>query len=675
MPFSFPSNPSIGATSTQNGRSYTYAGNNVWELAASGGEDAVLRALFVPPAPTGLTVTEGNAQASLSWTAPTGVIAQAPITDYREQFSTDNGATWTTFTAAASTATTATVTGLSNGQAVRFRVAAVNGVGVGAYTAASSAVTPTAGDPLFGSVQLLLRADSLADSSSYARTVTASGASVSTSTKKYGSGSFSIAGSGQYIAVAGSSALNMSGDFCIEWWQNLASATAQGWIIGGNVNANGYLMLGINLSGSGQLWMGGANTNWPVQFGSLSFSANTFQHIAVSRTGSTNRLYIDGTLVGTVTDSTSWVANPSSVWIGSQAGGTSLNGFIDEFRWTVGNNRSYTSATITVPTAAFPDVGPMSAPTSLAATGGNAQVSLTWTAPSYNGGSAITDYSVQFSSNSGSTWTTFSRTASTTASQVVTGLTNGTAYVFRVAGMNSNGTGTYTAASSSVTPIAGTPPNAPTSLTATAGNAQLSLAWTAPSAPGTSAISGYTVEYTPSGGSAQTVSTGSTSTSYTLTGLTNGTAYTVRVAGVSAVGTGTYSGTATGTPNSVLLAISGSDTANWTGSGTAASKFTRGSAISRNGCNEIFPFVFEALATATFRASGSTTDNSGDTDDLMEIQIWNNALSSVVSTLFIGRGSFNVTASISAGQKVRWRKSCNSAGDHQLNGGVTVWAE
>jgi hypothetical protein len=98
----------------------------------------------------------------------------------------------------------------------------------------------------------------------------------------------------------------------------------------------------------------------------------------------------------------------------------------------------------------------MSAPTSLSATAGNAQVSLTWTAPAYNGGSVITDYSVQYSSNSGSTWTTFSRTASTTASQVVTGLTNGTSYVFRVAGVNANGTGTYTAASSSVTPSATT---------------------------------------------------------------------------------------------------------------------------------------------------------------------------------------------------------------------------
>ncbi|MBU6221748.1 MAG: fibronectin type III domain-containing protein [Planctomycetes bacterium] len=106
-----------------------------------------MRGIFVPPAPTGLTATSGNAQVTLSWTAPTGVIAQAPITDYREQYSTDNGATWTTFSASASTATSATVTGLTNGTAYVFRVAAVNAVGVGAYTAASSSVTPAAFAP------------------------------------------------------------------------------------------------------------------------------------------------------------------------------------------------------------------------------------------------------------------------------------------------------------------------------------------------------------------------------------------------------------------------------------------------------------------------------------------------------------------------------------------------
>jgi hypothetical protein len=91
-------------------------------------------------------------------------------------------------------------------------------------------------------------------------------------------------------------------------------------------------------------------------------------------------------------------------------------------------------------------------------------------------------------------------------------------------------------------------PDAPTSLTATVGNAQLSLAWTAPTNQGSPAITGYSVEYTPSGGSAQTVATGSRGTSYTLAGLANGTAYTVRVAAVNPTGTGAYSAGVSGTP-------------------------------------------------------------------------------------------------------------------------------
>jgi predicted phage tail protein len=89
-------------------------------------------------------------------------------------------------------------------------------------------------------------------------------------------------------------------------------------------------------------------------------------------------------------------------------------------------------------------------------------------------------------------------------------------------------------------------PAAPTNLTTAAGNTQLSLGWTAPTTThGT--ITNYLVEYTASGGSAVYVLTGSTSTSYTLTGLTNGTSYTVRVAAVNFT-LGDWSGTVTGTP-------------------------------------------------------------------------------------------------------------------------------
>ena len=83
---------------------------------------------------------------------------------------------------------------------------------------------------------------------------------------------------------------------------------------------------------------------------------------------------------------------------------------------------------------------------------GNAQVSLTWSAPTL--GTPPTDYHVQYSSNSGSTWTTFADGISTATSAVVTGLTNGTGYIFRVRAVNALGEGPYGAASGVVTPAA-----------------------------------------------------------------------------------------------------------------------------------------------------------------------------------------------------------------------------
>jgi hypothetical protein len=69
------------------------------------------------------------------------------------------------------------------------------------------------------------------------------------------------------------------------------------------------------------------------------------------------------------------------------------------------------------------------APTSFSGTPGNAQVSLSWAAPSANGGTNLT-YEVSYKLNSASTWTTLA--VSTSISKTVTGLTNGSSYNFRV---------------------------------------------------------------------------------------------------------------------------------------------------------------------------------------------------------------------------------------------------
>lgn len=90
------------------------------------------------------------------------------------------------------------------------------------------------------------------------------------------------------------------------------------------------------------------------------------------------------------------------------------------------------------------------APGTPTGTGGNALVDLTWSAAS--GTPTPTDYVVQYSSNGGTSWTTFSDGVSTSTSATVTGLTNGTAYIFRVQAVNALGEGPYSSASASVTP-------------------------------------------------------------------------------------------------------------------------------------------------------------------------------------------------------------------------------
>ena len=85
-------------------------------------------------------------------------------------------------------------------------------------------------------------------------------------------------------------------------------------------------------------------------------------------------------------------------------------------------------------------IGAPGAPTGLTTTPASGGVTLNWAAPASNGGSAITDYFVEYSSNGGTTWNTFTHAASTATTQTVTSLTPGTTYTFRVSAVNAVGT-------------------------------------------------------------------------------------------------------------------------------------------------------------------------------------------------------------------------------------------
>ena len=177
-------------------------------------------------------------------------------------------------------------------------------------------------------------------------------------------------------------------------------------------------------------------------------------------------------------------------------------------------------------------------------------VTVAYSAPSFNGGRSITDYVVEYSSNSGSSWTAFSDGTSTATSITVTGLTNGTSYIFRVYAVTVAGNGTVSANSSAVVPF--TVPNVPTSFTTTAGSSSLILAFTTPAFNGGSQITGY--EYSTNGGSTYVLVSGNLSTSTavtrTVTGLTPGTTFQTRVRVVNARGAGTAA-SSSGTPYTV----------------------------------------------------------------------------------------------------------------------------
>ena len=182
-------------------------------------------------------------------------------------------------------------------------------------------------------------------------------AKLSTAVSKFGGTSVAFDGTGDYLAVQPNITNNLNtGDFTIEAWVYLTSGSTYQFLIGSSDNASGYMMVGLNvpLSPTSTIAIGRSGINWPVQFGAgTTITSNTWTHIAITRSGTTNRAFINGTQLGSnVTDSTSWTFPSNTMWIGTQSGGTAFNGYMDDFRITKGYAR-YT-ANFTPPTSAFP---------------------------------------------------------------------------------------------------------------------------------------------------------------------------------------------------------------------------------------------------------------------------------------------------------------------------------
>jgi hypothetical protein len=213
---------------------------------------------------------------------------------------------------------------------------------------------PSGSDPDFSSVSLLLHMDgtngstTFTDSSSNAVSVTAGGnAQVSTTDPKYGTGCLTLDGSGGYLAVAADADFQFgTGDFTVECWVNPNS---------GNSNNGLFTFGGTNSGLAVAVYVGQwvLTTTGAGGFSMGAVTTGTWQHLAVARRGSSLRMFIDGTQIGsTLSNSTDLSDNALKVGY-YYSSSFSINARIDEFRVTKGVAR-YT-ANFTPPTAPFPN--------------------------------------------------------------------------------------------------------------------------------------------------------------------------------------------------------------------------------------------------------------------------------------------------------------------------------
>jgi hypothetical protein len=167
---------------------------------------------------------------------------------------------------------------------------------------------------------------------------------------------------------------------------------------------------------------------------------------------------------------------------------------------------------------------------------------LSWSAPSTDGGSAITDFKVETSRDGGTTWVEVKKQApSTSLSLGLTGLAPGTAYKVRVSAINSVGASDFLTGDFKTT---GSVPGKVLNVTASnVASSTLTLNWNLPATNGGVAISDYKLEVSGNNGATWTTITHDPLLvrSFNVNTLTKNKAYLFRVSAINAIGTGAAS--------------------------------------------------------------------------------------------------------------------------------------
>ncbi len=487
-----------------------------------------------PAAPTGLTaMADGRTKIKLTWTAPSDN-GGAAITGYKIESRLRSETSFSTLvTDTKTTKTDTTHTGLAPSTQRFYRVRAINSEGAGAASSSATAITAAATRPsaprnltatASGRTTIILNWTAPADDGGSPITYYRVGVSTNQGTSwtgladvrgatTYSHTGLSAGTRRDYRVVAANSSGRGFSDRSNVANATTAAATAPG--VPRNVTATADGQTVINLTWTLPADDGGkAILGYRVQWSSNGNAPWT--NVTPAHTGTGRTYRHTGLSAGTTRHYRVFARN------------------------SVGEGTS--SGTVNATTAAAPTLTTPAAPTGLRAEAeGPETISLSWKAPTNNGGAAITGYQIEVSPNGTSNWGDLvANTGSTTTGYVHRGLDAGTRRYYRVYAINSQGAGAASNVDDATT-LPATVPAAPTELTAAAdGQTTINLSWKAPTNRGGVPITGYQIEVSPNGTDTWTNVTPAhtgTGRTYSHTGLTAGTTRHYRVYARNSKGT------------------------------------------------------------------------------------------------------------------------------------------